>query len=385
MGTDERSVVAVRDCPHYEGAADAIAGALADIGKLHVFDGKRVLLKVNLMRGTPPEQAKTTHPEFVRGMIRVVKEQGGTPLVGESSGIVGFGDEACEASGLGEAVRDEGAEWVNFDAQDMRLVQVDGRELRSLYLPAVLWECDVLVTLPKLKTHTLTTFTGAIKNQVGLLPGGSKCAIHRTASTVARLAEAVVDLNVAVPFHLGVMDGVVGLEGGGSVKGEPVASGIVAASADLAALDAVCSALVGIAPDEVPTTVAAEARGIGRGRLEDIEVIGRDPTQPVASFARPGPEPKRNPLVAKGIYRMRQQALWPVATHAECTQCGTCADVCPVDAVTVDPWPTVARSCIYCFACRERCPTGAMKLSCKWYLKRLFRGRAKELPLRHMI
>jgi uncharacterized protein (DUF362 family)/NAD-dependent dihydropyrimidine dehydrogenase PreA subunit len=378
-------VVAVRDCPEYEGAAAAIAGALADIGKLDVFDGKRVLLKVNLMRGTPPEQAKTTHPELVRGMLRVVKQHGGTPLVGESSGIIGFGDEAFEASGLGDAVRDEGAEWVNFDAQDMRHVQVDGRELTSLYLPAVLWECDVLVTLPKLKTHTITTFTGALKNQVGLLPGGSKCAIHRTASTPGRLADAVVDLNVAVPFHLAVMDGVVGLEGGGSVKGKPVPSGIVGASADLVALDAVCSALVGIAPDEVPTTVAAERRGIGRGRLDDIEVIGHHPAQPVASFARPGPEPKRNPLVAKAIYRMRQQALWPVAQHRECTQCGTCADACPVDAIELDPWPTVARSCIYCFACRERCPSGAMKLSCKWYLKRLFRGRAKELPLRHMV
>jgi NAD-dependent dihydropyrimidine dehydrogenase PreA subunit len=239
--------------------------------------------------------------------------------------------------------------------------------------------------LPKLKTHTLTTFTGALKNQVGLLPGGSKCAIHRTASTPARLAEAVVDINVAVPFHLGVMDGVVGLEGGGSAKGEAVQSGIVAASTDLVALDAVCCALVGIAPEEVPTTVAADGRGIGRGKLEDIRVLGRDPAMPVANFARPGPEPKRNPIVAKLIYRLRQQALWPVATRTECQQCGTCVDVCPVDAVSLRPWPAVDRSCIYCFACRERCPSGAMKLSCKWYLKPLFRGRAKELPLRHMV
>jgi uncharacterized protein (DUF362 family)/NAD-dependent dihydropyrimidine dehydrogenase PreA subunit len=382
---NQESTVAVRECPSYADAEQAVAGVLADIGQLEVFRGKRALLKVNLMRATPPEQARTTHPELLRAMIRVVKEHGGTPLVAESAGIIGFTDESFEASGLGAVIQEENAELVNLDAQEMRRVEIDGKELRLAYLPAILWECDVLVTLPKLKTHTLTTFTGALKNQVGLLPGGSKCAIHRTASTPARLAEAIADINVAVPFHLGMMDGVVGLEGGGSVKGKAVACGIVAASTDLVALDAVCCALVGIAPEQVPTTVAADARGIGRGKLEEIRVIGRQPTDPVASFARPGPEPKRNPLVAKAVYRMRQQALWPVAVHAECQQCGTCAEICPVDAITLDPWPTVARSCIYCFACRERCPTGAMKLSCKWYLRAAFRGRAKELPLRHML
>jgi uncharacterized protein (DUF362 family)/NAD-dependent dihydropyrimidine dehydrogenase PreA subunit len=385
MTASNRSTVAVRDCPDYEGAAEAIREALSDIGQLEAFRGKRVLLKVNLMRGTPPGEAKTTHPEFLRAMIRIVKEHGGTALVGESSGIIGFTDEAFDATGLGAVIDEEGAERINFDAQDMRHVQFDGKLLKSLYLPGVLWECDVLVTLPKLKTHTLTTYTGALKNQVGLLPGGSKCAIHRTASTPGALGEAVVDINVAVPFHLGVMDGVVGLEGGGSVAGKPVPTAIVAASTDLTALDAVCGAMVGIAPDEVPTTVAADARGIGHGKLGDIDVIGRQLSDPVASFARPGPEPKRNPLVAKTIYRLRQQALWPVATRDECSQCGTCAEVCPVNAVAVDPWPSVARTCIYCFACRERCPTGAMKLSCKWYLKPLFQGRAKELPLRHMV
>ena len=385
MRANDKSTVAVRECADYDSVHDAVSEALADIGQLEIFRGTRTLLKVNLMRATPPEQAKTTHPELLRAMIRIVKQHGGTPLVGESSGIIGFTDEAFDASGLGPVARDEGAEIVNFDAQDMRHVEVDGKQLTSLYLPAVLWECDVLVTLPKLKTHTLTMFTGALKNQVGLLPGGSKCAIHRTASNPTRLGEAIVDINVAVPFHLGVMDGVVGLEGGGSVAGKPVAAKLVAAGTDLVALDAVCSALIGIAPDEVPTTVAADSRGIGRGKLADIEILGRDPTSPVVAFARPGPEPKRNPLVAKTIYRLRQQALWPVAVRADCSQCGTCAQVCPVDAIALDPWPSVARSCIYCFACRERCPTGAMKLSCKWYLKPLFHGRAKELPLRHMI
>lgn len=380
-----KSTVAVRECAGYDGVAEAVAAALADIRQLETFRGKRTLLKVNLMRATPPEQARTTHPELLRAMIRIVKEHGGTPLVAESAGIIGFTEECFEASGLGAVVQQEEAELVNLDAQDMRRVAIDGKELTSAYLPAILWECDVLVTLPKLKTHTLTTFTGALKNQVGLLPGGSKCAIHRTASTPARLGEAVADINAAVPFHLGVMDGVVGLEGGGSVKGKPVACGIVGASTDLVALDAVCCALVGIAPEEVPTTVAAAARGIGRGTLADIRVIGRQPTEPVASFARPGPEPKRNPLVAKAVYRLREQALWPAVVRSECRQCGTCAEVCPVDAITLDPWPTVARNCMYCFACRERCPAGAMRLSCKWYLRSAFRGRAKELPLRHMI
>jgi ferredoxin len=260
-------------------------------------------------------------------------------------------------------------------------VQSGGRVLGDLLLPEAVLDAPVRITLPKLKTHTLTGLTCALKNQVGILPGGTKCAIHRVAGSPERLAQAVVDIAMAAPFHLGVVDAVVGLEGGGSAAGRPVAAGFVAGGRDLVALDACCGRLVGFEPREVPTTVAAAARGLGEARVGAVALDGIGDLEPLVRFARPGFDPKRLAPIGRLAYRLRERIVAPTVDRHRCQRCGECARVCPVDGIELAPGPRIGDGCVHCFACSERCPSGAMMLATPLYARRSLRQRTRGLPL----
>ncbi|MDY6862774.1 MAG: DUF362 domain-containing protein, partial [Thermodesulfobacteriota bacterium] len=180
----------------YKDVKAGIEKAINLLDNVPSFYDKRVLLKVNLMKGAPPDRALNTHPEFVRAMIRIVKEKGGKPLVGDSSGLVGLTNKAFEASGIAKVAKEEGAELKNFDAMTLHKKEIPGEIIQNIWIPEELLKIDVRITLPKLKTHTLTVLTGAIKNQMGLLPGGTKSKIHQLVPAVRKLSRALVDINL---------------------------------------------------------------------------------------------------------------------------------------------------------------------------------------------
>ena len=374
--------VAVVACPSYDQSQGAISSALEFLGASACFRGKRVLLKVNLMKGADPSLAVNTHPEFVRALVRIVQRQGGKAIIADSSGILGLTMEAFRAAGIAAVAADEGAELFNLDAcRPVRKV-VAGHVLREIWAPGILDSADLLVTVPKLKTHTQTLMTCAVKNQVGILPGGSKCRIHEAAPTPERLAHAILDINQAVPFSLAVVDGILGLAGQGKfVPPAPTHLGAVIVGTNLVSVDAVCADLIGFRPEEVPTTRLGAERGMGESDLEKIEVVGDDRKTLRVAFRRPGFEPKRWRFVAWPLYRTRGRSVRPVVMNEKCRQCGDCAAVCPTKAIALVPYPRVSADCIYCFACHERCPTGAMRLQCRRLLRGSFRKRAAGLDV----
>lgn len=372
-----KSKVALLRCEEYGKSQEALTKALQYIHRLDIFKGKKVLLKINLMAGRTPEQSVNTHPEFVRSMIRIVKTQGGEVLVGDSSGILGFTREAFRASGIEEVVTREGARLVNFDASRIVKKSINGKILHSIYLPEEVLTSDVLVSMPKLKTHPLMLFTGAVKNQLGLLPGGEKCRVHQVAPNLSCLAEALVDINLAVKFDLAAMDGILGLEGGGTNNGRPRKCGLIAASPDLIALDTVCSYAMGMDPSRVITNGIGAARGLGCNNLNEIEILGEDIERCITRFDMPPFDIKRNPLIAKIAYRIRANAITPVVIKEKCNHCGVCKEMCPVNSIALDGAATIdLKSCINCFSCYENCPVGAIKLKCQWYLRWVFKKKA---------
>jgi uncharacterized protein (DUF362 family)/ferredoxin len=374
--------VAARRCLDYPRAGEALAEALVDLGLGGVFAGRLVALKVNLMHGTPPGEARTTHPEFLRAVIRLVREGGGRARVVESSGIIGFTPEVLEATGVAAVAREEGAEVVNLDGGPFRRVPVPGgRYLTELLVAESLFECDLRVTLPKLKTHDLTTLTCALKNQVGILPGGTKCNMHQPADTPAKLAVAVAEIAEAVPFDLALVDAVVGLHGGGSRRGRPAPSGFVAAGRDLVAVDAVCGALVGIPPEEVAVTCVAAAKGLGEARLDRIRLSGLPSFEPLLRFERAGWDAKRLGPVARVAYHLRETLVAPVIDRDACTGTGDCAAICPVGAISMSPLPRISDACVHCHACRAVCPEGAVRLKPRPGMKTALRLRARGLTL----
>ncbi|MDR3166710.1 MAG: DUF362 domain-containing protein, partial [Treponema sp.] len=136
--------------------------------------GKTVLLKPNIVMDASPEKAVTTHPAFLEAVIRLVWEGGASRiLVGDSPGLQGP-NFSGKVSGLGDVTRKMGAEWVDFTRGKKELPCPGGRAVRQFTLAGVLAEADYLISLPKLKTHQLMFFTGALKNLFGLVPSLAK-------------------------------------------------------------------------------------------------------------------------------------------------------------------------------------------------------------------
>ena len=186
------STVALVRAGDYHQSRQAVERALRllELGP-DFFRGKRVALKVNMMKGAAPERALATHPEFVRALARIVRDAGGSPFVCDSSGILGFTAEAFEAAGYTAMCAEEGIELVDLDAEPPVWRSIRGRRLPGVWMGKAALEADLLVTVPKLKTHTITKLTCALKNHMGLLVGATKCRLHEMAPRPGQLAEAL--------------------------------------------------------------------------------------------------------------------------------------------------------------------------------------------------
>jgi uncharacterized protein (DUF362 family) len=138
----------------------------------------------------------------------------------------------------------------------------------KIELPVVLLEADVFITLPVLKTHALTYFTGALKNQWGCLPQYDRILVHKY------LDPLLATLHRVLRPKLAVMDGIIGMEGRGPSNGKPRRLDVVLASRDSVALDATAMRLVGLEPQRSRHVVLTAERGLGQFAAGDIEVDG---------------------------------------------------------------------------------------------------------------
>lgn len=375
--------VAIARCADYGACRAAIEECMDASGLGDDLRDCRVFLKLNLMKGAAPEKRINTDPRFVGALTALLVERGCEVLAGDSSGVLGFTGEAMRASGVSEAVRRAGGRPMNLDAGPFALAPVEGKVFARFWLPRILSEVDRVISVPKLKTHTLTTMTGAVKNFVGALPGGSKCEIHTKAPSPAQVSEAILDLFMAVKPHGAVVDAVWGLAGQGKGVGPiPAKAGLVVAGRDCAAVDVVCAEAIGFNPADVPTIPAAARRGVGPERLDEVRTVGADLAEVRVRFEPAGFEPKRWRALAKSYYRLRARSVTPLHLAERCRQCGRCQAVCPVECLErKGDRMIVGKACIRCYACHENCEHGAMLLKCPWWLKPLFRGRAEGLDV----
>jgi len=360
-----KAVVAVKRCPSY-GPADvkaAVGEALTlalDGGAPRV--GSRVLLKPNLAAARRPERGITTHPGVVGAAIDFFKEHGCRVFVGDSpAGAVRGVTRVWENTGVAEVCRARGADLVNFEAGGWVERNVEGRTYR---LARSVLEFDSIVNLPKFKTHVLTLVTGAIKNAFGCVPGFAKSTFHLTNPRPPEMSRVIVDVFQAMAPWVTLMDAVDVMEGNGPSSGQVRRLGVIAASRDAVALDAVMSAMVGIDPLKVPTTREASRRGLGVADPHRIEVIGEPEAIPAISdfevpsnwhfFLVPG-------ALSKAVLRW----FWvkPVVQPDKCTGCGDCEAACAASAVSLTGGRARVEPsrCVSCLCCIEACPSGAIE------------------------
>lgn len=364
--------VAIEAAPSYDEPAlgDALDRALSRLCGLARFvrPGTRVFLKPNLLSAKEPEKAVTTHPALVGALAARCRDLGARVAIGDSpAGALKGIRRVWRKTGMEEAARATGAALVSLEASGVVERVVRGR--RYLLSRPVL-EADLVVNLPKLKTHGLTLFTGAVKNTFGAVPGLRKGEYHKEAPHPESFAEIMVDIHAVVAPALHVMDGVLAMEGNGPASGRPRHLGLLLASEDGVALDAVASRLVGFRPEMIDTTRIGAARGLtaarglAAGRLDGVPVLG----VPIAEARAAGfalPSNRLVKVVPETLLRLAGRLVWvrPKADAATCIGCTLCATSCPVGAITmVDRLPRIDYAgCINCISCQEVCPTQAMR------------------------
>jgi uncharacterized protein (DUF362 family)/Pyruvate/2-oxoacid:ferredoxin oxidoreductase delta subunit len=376
--------VATARCADYrpQDVEAALERLLAPLGGMSAFvsPGQRVLLKVNLLSKAAPDRAVTTHPEVVRAVVRAVRAAGASEvLVGDSPGGRNTAASArgvFEESGLAAVCAEEGAAIALLDDHVTRVRVPEGKLYTAFNLGAQAVEADVLISLPKLKTHGFMMFTGGVKNLFGCIPGLEKAQFHLKVPDRGDFAEMLVDLYLACAPELTIMDGVIGMEGEGPAGGPPRAVGVLLASVSAPALDVVASAIAGFRPADVYTNLAASRRGLTSLDPDEIEVRGEPwRTFLLSDFAHP--ERDISSRLPGGLARWVRRRIVSrpyLRDRDACTACRTCERDCPVEAIAMaDKRPHFDYDrCIRCYCCQELCPQQVIGLRRPWAVRAFF-------------
>jgi uncharacterized protein (DUF362 family)/ferredoxin len=365
--------VGIERCNSYDPSEvyEALKRAVELAGDLDVA-GKTVLLKPNILSDTPPEKAVCTHPAFLEAAIRLVREMGAKRvLAGDSPGLQPPGFSA-KASGLGDAIRKNGADWVDFTKGKIEVPCPEGKVVKKFTLTQALREADVMISIPKLKTHQLMYFTGAMKNIFGLIPSVAKSPYHVRFSSRESFAAMLVDLNLAVKPAYTFMDAVIGMEGHGPAAGNPRQVGLVMASSNLLAMDIAATTVICYPPSEIPVIKDALSRGHWLLNLDEIEYPGLSPADVrIPGFVKLPMKRSGSQFldfVLPPPLRRLKDSLEPVPeiNHDICVHCGDCSRICASKAIGSTGEGKGRREvidygrCIRCFCCHEICPAKAI-------------------------
>ena len=349
----------------------AIQKAVDMLGGISVFAkrGERIVIKPNVLIGTDPDKGVTTHPAVFRAVGELLKEAGAIVSYGDSPSF-GKAEPNLRKSGLKQVGDRLGFVVTDFDS-GRSVTHKDALLVKKFVVANGVLDSDGLVSLPKLKTHGLVRFTGAVKNQFGCVPGLLKSQYHVKLPDPYDFATMLVDLNTLIRPRLYVMDGIVAMEGNGPRSGKLKRLNVLLLSSDPIALDATACRIAYLDPEIVPTSKPGEAAGLGTYHVENVELMGDD----LESFIDTSFEINRTPPMPSSGSRFRvflknRITQRPVIDRAKCTCCGTCITMCSVQPKAVD-WYKGDKSrpprynynrCIRCYCCQETCPEGAIYL-----------------------
>ena len=276
------SKVAITKCSdyEYEKVKKALEKAISLLGGLEKFvkPGQKVLLKVNLIEAMPPEKGTCTHPMVVKAMAEMAKEITPNVWIGDASGGIeeNATEKAFNVSGIGKVIEETGAVKKNFQKSKTKEIEVEnGKHYKRLPIFNPVAEADVIINMPKLKTHGVTFYTGAIKNMFGCIPAKLRHKQHKELQDMQKFSQALVDVFIARKPALNVIDAVQAMQGdNGPSYGPLYKLGLIMVSEDAVALDAIACETIGYSAMSIPTTKKAFERGIGEAELEKIKLLG---------------------------------------------------------------------------------------------------------------
>jgi uncharacterized protein (DUF362 family) len=255
----------------------SLENLLAPLGGIQAFvkPEDRVLLKPNFLTASRPTKECITRKEIVYCLAKMVQEVGAHPFLGDSPAF-GSAKGVAEANGYLPLCEELNLPIIDFKGQRYATKSENFNYLR---LSKEAMEADVVINLPKVKSHLQLTMSMGVKNIFGCVPGKMKAWWHMEAGKDAnRFAEMLVATAQAISPNLTIIDGILGHEGNGPSNGEPRDLGVLGASAHVFALDLAIASILKVEPDLVPTLVAQKRLGLCCD-LEEIDFPLLKPSQ----------------------------------------------------------------------------------------------------------
>jgi uncharacterized protein (DUF362 family)/ferredoxin-like protein FixX len=323
---------------------------------------KKVLIKPNVLRASDAAEGIVTHPAVLAAVVDKVETLApASIIVGDNPGLFSYGanEAAFEQAGLMAAAR---GYYRNIGLDAVRM-PFHPDFMDTVNVSRAIVDADIVISLPKFKTHGLTVMTGAIKNSYGLLPGAQKARLHKIAGSPARFHDLVVEVfRLRVP-DLFILDAVVGMEGNGPASPDLREIGLILAADNAVALDAVMASMMGLDPGRLRFLQRAAESGLGTWNMDEIRIDGH--LEPLSNFKLPplGGEAIQDNTAVQDMLESKTR-LTPRADPDSCTSCGSCVEQCPAQALSMpDDLPQVDMAlCVTCFCCQEICPEKAMAL-----------------------
>ncbi|MDI6784390.1 MAG: DUF362 domain-containing protein, partial [bacterium] len=371
-------IVTLVRCENYE-KKNVLRAVRESIEHLGGFDGlikkdARVFLKLNLLRGAKPEEVVTTHPAVVYAVAKTLKEYGARVIIGDSPGAgtpykENVLKQVYTKCGLIEAATDAGAE-LNYDTSTVAVSYKEGKLIKQFNAIKPALDADNIISVAKGKTHGFTYITGAAKNLFGIIPGFEKAGYHAKLQTIDRFAVMLVDICEYAKPTLSFMDAITCMEGDGPGSGDPKDVGVIIASRNPHAVDAVFCDVIRIDCRTLPTITEAISRGLLNPDTIELRGVPVEEVQ-VADFRMPTTVGVGDGLIIDGVIQRLVKPLFknafvvkPFILKKVCVGCGICVKGCPVNAIVLKDRIAVIDydKCIRCYCCHEFCPHHSIEL-----------------------
>jgi uncharacterized protein (DUF362 family)/Pyruvate/2-oxoacid:ferredoxin oxidoreductase delta subunit len=351
------SKVLIRNATYDYGTLKPVVFEIMDtLAKDMILPDRRVIIKPNLLTAAAPDKAIITHPMMVRAAAEYVIHRGARPQISDSPAVGKF-EKILKESGIQDALADLDVEFREFKGS----VTIDaGKPFRQLEVAEDVMNADVIINLPKLKTHSQMLLTLGVKNLFGCIVGMKKPEWHMRAGTDRELvARLLVRVYKSVRPTVTVLDGILAMEGQGPGRaGVPKEIGIVMGSTDPVAVDMAVCRMLGLEAEELMTTKIAIEEEIAH---RNIDLDGTLPS--IGDFNLPQ---MTSPMFGPArFHRFIRKHLTqrPVCDDSICELCGECWKYCPAQAITHSKKKIRFDydTCIRCYCCVEVCPHAALQ------------------------
>ena len=382
--------VSIMKCEDYQKKAVfyTLEKCIDQIGGLdkYIKGAKKILLKPNLLSAQSPEKAVTTHPVFIEAVIDLVRKYASCEVnmtIADSPGAATSHTKKelvhlyknCGLLYLGD-MKDV---TLNVDDSYKTVSYKEGLVFKHMEIIKPVLDADIIINLPKFKTHSLTRITGAVKNMFGVIHGRTKTVLHTKFMDIEKFSDMLIDVYSCSRPVLNIMDGITGLEGEGpGASGRPRDLKVVLASSNGIAMDHIVSMMMGFKAADVPLMKCAKNRGMPGTDFDEIKILGDYFTQPgeirIPGFMLPKKTMvdsiSKNTFFKTYVFPFIRNTLSPSPYQdiQKCNLCGICSDICPEKAIIQNDKKLIFdyKKCIRCYCCSEMCPYAGISLKYSW-------------------